>query len=142
MTYISSQYNSSIYFMIISCFTLVTSIICLYLIIVSKYNPIPTHKYKDPFTKDYCKDGCSIGLCTSKCRMKKNCCSSDTECLDCKDRLSGIHYSSPIKKEKVAGMNWRDANKAIDLENEKIKTLNEDIEANNIFADNRLVDLS
>ena len=141
MAYISLQYKSSIFFMIISCFTLIISIICLYLVIISNYHTIPLHKYKDPFTKDYCLDGCSVGVCTSKCRMKKNCCSSDKDCLDCKDRLSGIHYSAPIKKEKVDGMNWIETNKAIELENEKIKTLNEDIEANNIFADNRLKNL-
>ena len=71
MAYIASQYNSSIFFMIISCFTLATSIICLYLIIISKYHSVPHHKYKDTFTKDYCLDGCSVGVCTSKCRMKK-----------------------------------------------------------------------
>ena len=130
------MYNLSIFFMVLSCLTLGASIICLYLVIIHKYHKTP--KYKDPFTKDYCLDGCTVGVCTPECKLKKKCCKHNSDCQNCKDRISGIYYRSPIKTPKIKKLSWKEKDKLIKLENDKIKTLNEDIRANNKFSDNRL----
>lgn len=129
------MYSASIILVIISFLTLIASIICLYLVLTKKdfkKNP-KIKKNDDPFTDDYCKDGCSLGKCTKKCKYGKKCCLNNSDCLNCKDRVTKIHYPSKVKKPKIKGKTAKEIQRDIKIENDKIKTLNEDIKANNNY---------
>ena len=130
------MYNFSIFLIIFSCCALIASVVCLYLIVTYKKNKKPKD-YVDPFTKDHCKDGCVDGVCTPECIYGEECCKSNKDCLNCKDRNSGIYYSKKLKTPSTSGLDTEEENKIIKLQNKKINTLNEDIDANNIYIQKR-----
>ena len=130
------MYNLSIFLVIFSFCALISSIVSLFLIINFKKNE-KNKKYVDPFTKDYCKDGCVDGICTQECIYGEECCTSNEDCLNCKDRNSGIYYNKKIRTPSTSGLYTEEENKIIKLQNKKINTLNEDINANNKYIKER-----
>jgi len=130
------MYNFSIFLIIFSCCALIASVVCLYLIVTYKKNK-KQKDYIDPFTKDHCKDGCVDGVCTQECIYGEECCKSNKDCLNCKDRNSGIYYSKKLKTPSTSGLDTEEENKIIKLQNKKINTLNEDIDANNKYIQKR-----
>jgi hypothetical protein len=130
------MYNFSIFLIIFSCCALIASVVCLYLIVTYKKNK-KQKNYIDPFTKDYCKDGCVDGVCTQECIYGEECCKSNKDCLNCKDRNSGIYYSKKLKTPSTSGLDTEEENKIIKLQNKKTHTLNEDIDANNKYIEKR-----
>ena len=131
------MYNFSIFLIIFSCCCLIASIVCLYLIVNYQKPKHKNKKYVDPFTKDHCKDGCVDGVCTQECIYGEECCTSNKDCLNCKDRNSGIYYSKKLKTPSTSGLDTEEENKIIKLQNKKIHTLNEDIDANNKYIKKR-----
>ena len=130
------MYNLSIFLIIFSFLALIASITCLYLIIMHNKKKHKSY-YIDPFTKDYCKDGCVGGICTSKCLYKTDCCKTNNDCLNCRDRNTGIYYSKKLKTPSTIGLDTEEENIIIALQNNKINTLNEDIKENNNYINKR-----